>query len=84
MGYEKHAEETIGGRAFSVVALNTESRGIEEKRRNGDQESVATYLAMTAITLVDVRLSTRHILPSARVKKPIFHRMSLYTPVHTP
>lgn len=37
MGYEKHAEEAIGGRAFSVVALNTESGGIEEKRENGDQ-----------------------------------------------
>lgn len=50
--------------------------GIEEKiaedGETGIKGGVATYLAMTAINLVDVRLSTRHILPSARVKKPIF------------
>lgn len=77
MGYEKHAEEAIGkrGRAVSVVAL-TRTRGDrrEDSRRGetGIKGGVATYLAMTAINLVDVRLSTRHILPSARVKKPIF------------
>lgn len=51
-------------------------RGEDEKRRRGEEGerwiNGTTYLAMTAINLVDVRLSTRHILPSARVKKPIF------------
>lgn len=47
-------------------------RSGEEEKRGERWINGTTYLAMTAINLVDVRLSTRHILPSARVKKPIF------------